>query len=106
MAGSYHWDFERALSVATIPLIGGAFFVGSDPMIDLALGVVLPLHCHLGLGCVIEDYLPSRRAGTLNKVATWGLGGFTLLTLYGCYQFNTNDVGLTALAKRVWTGKL
>ena len=104
--GSYHWDLERGLSFLTLPLIGGAAIVGAHPMIDLALGVVIPLHIHLGLDCILQDYLPNRRAGLKNVIATWLLRLSTVLALYGCYQFNTNDVGLTAFTKRIWTGKL
>lgn len=90
MHGSYHWMFERGLSIATIPLIAGAFVVGPNPLIDLALGVVIPLHCHLGFGVIFDDYLPLRRAGMTSTIITWVLRGSTLLVLYGCFQFNTN----------------
>lgn len=90
------------MSIATVPLLGSAVFLGSIPSVDFALGVVIPLHCHIGFDAIIQDYLPARRAPTLNSIAKWTLRGATLLTLYGCYEFNTNDVGLTALVKRVW----
>ncbi len=103
--GSYHWDYERALSVVSLPLILSAMVVGPQPAIDLALGIVIPAHCHLGFDAVITDYLPKRRVGALHSVATWALRITTLLTLYGCYSFNTNDIGITEFVKRVWTGK-
>ncbi len=103
-AGSYHWDLERALSAVSVPLIAYPFMFGSDPMVDLALGVVLPLHCYLGVGCIIEDYLPKRRSGNVYKAAKVGLGLATVLTMYGCYQLNTTDVGITETMKRIWTG--
>ncbi|KAJ1649187.1 membrane anchor subunit of succinate dehydrogenase, Sdh4 [Dispira simplex] len=100
--GSYHWDFERALSVALIPIIGAQAVYGAHPITDLLLGVVLPLHCHIGWGAMVTDYVPTRRMPRMNKLCTWSLRTFTVLTLLGCYQFNTNDVGLTELIKRVW----
>ncbi|KAI9202327.1 CybS-domain-containing protein [Polychytrium aggregatum] len=106
ISGSYHWNFERALSIVSVPLLGAAAVVGPNALIDFALGVVIPLHIHLGLDSVIVDYLPARRTKVLNILATWGLRIGTGLALYGCYQFNTNDVGLTAFVKRLWTGKL
>jgi succinate dehydrogenase (ubiquinone) membrane anchor subunit len=104
--GSYHWSAERALSVVTVPLIGAAFIAGPLPLIDLGLGVVLPLHTHMGLDTCIQDYVPQRKYGVLHTVCVWLLRAGTGLTLYGMYQFNTNDVGITAFFKRLWTGKL
>ena len=84
------------------------FLVGpGNALIDLSLGVIIPLHIHLGLDCVIEDYLPARRAGAVvNGVATWGLRVATLLALYGFWKLNTHDVGVTESVKRLWTGKV
>ncbi|KAJ3417028.1 membrane anchor subunit of succinate dehydrogenase, Sdh4 [Chytridiales sp. JEL 0842] len=104
--GSYHWDAERALSLATIPLIGAAFAVGPAPLIDLGLGVVIPLHIHMGFDTIIQDYVPKRKYGILHTICVWLLRAGTALTFYGCYEFNTNDVGITAFFKRLWTGKL
>ncbi|CAG8547279.1 582_t:CDS:2 [Paraglomus occultum] len=100
--GSYHWFFERSLSISLIPLTAASIVQGAHPITDLLLGVVLPIHCHVGFDAIITDYLPTRRAPTLHKLSTWGLRGATLLVLIGCYQFNTNDVGMTELVKRVW----
>ena len=84
--------------------MASAAIVGSHPMIDLGLGVVLPLHCHMGFGAIIDDYLPARRAGKVNMIAKVGLAMATSLALYGCFKFNTNDIGLTGFAKRLWKG--
>jgi len=100
--GSYHWFFERMISISLIPLTAASVVQGAHPITDLLLGVVLPIHCHVGFDAIITDYLPARKTPTLNKLSTWGLRGATLLVLIGCYQFNTNDVGMTELVKRVW----
>ena len=92
MHGSYHWMLERGLSIVSIPLIAAAFVVGPQPLIDLALGVVLPIHCHIGFGVIIDDYLPYRRAGIVNTIGVWALRISTALVLYGCFQFNTNGI--------------
>lgn len=60
--GSYHWNAERALSLISLPLMGTAVIYGSIPTVDIALGIVLPLHIHLGFDCIIQDYLPERRS--------------------------------------------
>ena len=102
--GSYHWNAERALSIVSVPLLATAFVAGPIPLVDFALGWVLPLHCHIGFDAMIQDYLPARRAKILNLILSWTLRLTTALVIYGCYLFNTNDVGITAFVGRLWTG--
>ncbi|KAJ3344390.1 membrane anchor subunit of succinate dehydrogenase, Sdh4 [Entophlyctis luteolus] len=104
--GSYHWNAERALSVVTVPLIASAVFAGPLPLVDFGLGIVLPLHTHMGFDVMIQDYIPYRSFGVINTILTWGLRIATGVVLYGCFVFNTTDVGITAFVKRLWTGKL
>ncbi|KAI8821594.1 CybS-domain-containing protein [Chytriomyces cf. hyalinus JEL632] len=106
MHGSYHWNGERALSVVTIPLVASALFVGPIPLVDFGLGLVLPLHTHFGFDTMVQDYVPQRTYGALNSILTWGLRLVTGVVMYGCFLFNTTDVGITAFVKRLWTGKL
>ncbi|KAI8815587.1 CybS-domain-containing protein [Fimicolochytrium jonesii] len=105
MHGAYHWDFERALSIASIPVVVAPFIVGSHPLVDLALGVVIPLHSHVGFDACITDYFPKHREPVMNRIFKAALYGVTGLSLYGCYQFNTNDIGITEFFKRLWVGK-
>ncbi|KAJ3000794.1 membrane anchor subunit of succinate dehydrogenase, Sdh4 [Globomyces sp. JEL0801] len=104
--GSFHWNAERALSLVSLPLVGSAFIYGSIPLVDIGLAIVLPLHTHMGFESCITDYVPKRVYGVLNTILSWILKVSTVLTLYGCYVINSQDVGMTALAKRLWTGKL
>jgi succinate dehydrogenase (ubiquinone) membrane anchor subunit len=85
----------------TIPLIASAFTV-THPHIDMALGVVLPLHCYLGFECIITDYLPKRRSPFFNSLAQVSLSVATLGSLYGLYKLNTEDVGITEYVKKIW----
>lgn len=48
MHGSYHWDLERGASLALVPIIGAQLALGASPVTDTLLGVVLPLHIHIG----------------------------------------------------------
>jgi len=100
--GSYHWDFERFLSIVLVPLTTLQLTTGSHPITDLLVGVVLPLHCHIGVDAAITDYFPAHRSPVLNRVFTWLLRLGTVGVLVGCYQFNTNDVGMTEVIKRAW----
>ncbi|KAI8921792.1 CybS-domain-containing protein [Entophlyctis helioformis] len=103
--GSYHWTFERSLSLVSLPLVTGAVALGPTPYIDFALGFVIPLHCYFGFESMIEDYLPARRVGILYSILIWTTRILTGVAIYGCYVINTTDVGITALAQRLWTGK-
>ncbi|SAM02427.1 hypothetical protein [Absidia glauca] len=96
MHGSYHWDLERGASLALVPIIGAQLALGASPVTDTLLGVVLPLHLHI-------DYFNPRKAPVLGKVMTAALYASTAATLVGCYQFNTNDIGLTEFLARAWT---
>lgn len=64
--------------------------------------MALPIHAHFGINAVIQDYLPHRRTPSLFYLATGALYAVTILTIYGLYSFNTNDIGLTQLISNVW----
>lgn len=102
--GSYHWLYERGLSVASLGLLGAAFLVPGK-MVDLALGVVIPLHCHIGFGAIITDYLPKRKFGLIYPLARFTLMAATVGTIYGLYQYNTKEVGICEGISRLWRAK-
>jgi succinate dehydrogenase (ubiquinone) membrane anchor subunit len=100
--GSYHWDFERAVAVVLPILVASAAIKGHHPVTDALLGVVLPIHCHLGFDACLVDYLHKRKfpvAGPLAKGALWLATG---TVMYGCYRLNTEDIGMTELVMKVW----
>ncbi|KAL1936348.1 hypothetical protein VTP01DRAFT_482 [Rhizomucor pusillus] len=101
--GSYHWDLERAASAALVPIIASQFAFGASPVLDTLLGVVLPLHLHIGFDACITDYFNTRKAPVLGRLMTATLYASTAGVLVGCYQINTHDVGLTELISRMWT---
>ncbi|KAG0182302.1 membrane anchor subunit of succinate dehydrogenase, Sdh4 [Apophysomyces sp. BC1034] len=100
--GTFHWTIERASAVALIPLISTQMIYGAHPISDGLLGVVLPYHVHMGFDACITDYIPKRVYPRLHRVANWTLMGTTGLVMWGCYEFNTNDVGLTEVIQRIW----
>jgi succinate dehydrogenase (ubiquinone) membrane anchor subunit len=100
--GSYHWVYERALSVASLGLIAGAFVVPGKGFIDFALGIVIPLHSHIGFGSVITDYLPARKFPRIYLFARGLLGAATAGAIYGLYLYNTNDMGITEGVRSLW----
>ncbi|TGZ84555.1 hypothetical protein EX30DRAFT_337068 [Ascodesmis nigricans] len=102
--GAYHWSFERLLSVGLIPLTIAPFAAGSvHPVLDATLGATLVLHSHIGFQACIADYFPMRNWPTLHKGSKILLNIGTAIVLYGLYEFETNDVGITEAVKRVWT---
>jgi succinate dehydrogenase (ubiquinone) membrane anchor subunit len=102
--GSYHWIYERVLSVASLGLIGAAVSFPSH-LVDFAIGVVFPLHCHLGFSSIIIDYLPKRKFPLIYPMAMALLYAGTLGTMYGLYQYNTKDVGICEGMARLWKAK-
>ena len=58
--------------------------------LDLALGVLLPVHMHLGMRDVVRDYVPRPQAG----MAQIGLWVVSVVTALGLTKLNFNgDVG-------------
>ncbi|GFZ46345.1 Succinate dehydrogenase [ubiquinone] cytochrome b small subunit [Saitozyma sp. JCM 24511] len=102
--GSYHWTFERLLSASLIPVMGSAAVsTGSAyPILDGILAVSLIAHSHLGLATCIDDYVHPRKNPVLGPLAMWALRIGTGLSVWGVYEFNTNDIGLTELVRRMW----
>eukprot|EP00499_Haloplacidia_sp_CaronLabIsolate_P002328 CAMPEP_0196772744 /NCGR_PEP_ID=MMETSP1104-20130614/2397_1 /TAXON_ID=33652 /ORGANISM="Cafeteria sp., Strain Caron Lab Isolate" /LENGTH=130 /DNA_ID=CAMNT_0042142885 /DNA_START=116 /DNA_END=508 /DNA_ORIENTATION=+ len=69
--------------------------------VDLLLGVVLPLHAHVGLNAVITDYVPS----ALRQPARGAVLVTTLLVTLGLLRWNLAGDGMTASAKALWYKK-
>lgn len=101
--GSYHWSFERLVTIGLVPLTIAPFAAGSlHPITDAVLGATLVLHSHIGFQACIVDYIPKRLYPKLLKAARWALNSATVLVLYGLYEFETNDVGITEGVKKLW----
>ncbi|UZJ57399.1 hypothetical protein CBS101457_006719 [Exobasidium rhododendri] len=101
--GSYHWAFERAVSVALIPLFAaGAVKHGASGVLDASIALTLVIHSHIGFTASLDDYLHKRKFPIAGPLASWTLKAATLATLAGLYEFQTNDVGFTELISRVW----
>jgi hypothetical protein len=103
--GSYHWIYERTLSVLSLLTLSCGAVAGPSPGLDLALATIVPLHCHIGFGAIIEDYLPKRKFNRVNSFARWGLIGLTGLTIYGAYRFNTENIGISEAIATWWRAK-
>ncbi len=92
----YHYT-----SYALVAGIPASLLVGPpiSPVVDLALGVAIPLHFHIGMRSVLVDYVhdvPTQR------LALAALAGVTVLTAIGLTKFNLMDIGLTEAVKELW----
>ncbi|KAI9476081.1 MAG: CybS-domain-containing protein [Benjaminiella poitrasii] len=101
--GAHHWNMERASAITLIPLISTQFIYGAHPIVDGLMGVVLPYHIYMGFDSCITDYIPKRNYPRLHRLANWTLMGSTGLVMWGCYEFNTNDIGFTEFLQRLFT---
>ncbi|EPQ25995.1 uncharacterized protein PFL1_06450 [Pseudozyma flocculosa PF-1] len=102
--GSYHWSVERLLSVALVPIVGaGMVKHGSSGLLDGALAISLLVHSHIGFDVIRSDYLHPRKFPILGPILIWALRAASAGALYGLYEINTNDVGLSEFVARVWT---
>jgi succinate dehydrogenase (ubiquinone) membrane anchor subunit len=65
---------------------------------DLALGVVIPLHAHVGLNGVVSDYVPPRFMGA----SRWGLLAASSIAFLGLTKLNLSGPGITSTVKSLW----
>ena len=118
--GSYHWSFERLLSIGLIPLTLAPFAAGAvSPVLDSILVFSIIVHSHIGFQSVlllvnlvvalliptracITDYFSTLKWPRLRKFFDWTLNIVTVLVAYAFYEFETNDVGLAEGIKRIW----
>ncbi|GAA5861655.1 hypothetical protein JCM3774_002659 [Rhodotorula dairenensis] len=100
--GQYHWTFERLLSAALVPLVGATAVSSANPVLDGILCTAIVAHTHMGFDNILTDYLHPRKFPVLGRIATWVLRLATAGVLVGVYQFETNDIGLTELLKKMW----
>jgi len=83
-----------------------AFALSPSPFampVDIALGLALPIHAHIGMNYVITDYAPKISKGIVGpcRIAMLGLTAFTVL---GLLKLNTTGEGLTETVKKLWRG--
>jgi hypothetical protein len=65
---------------------------------DVGLGVLIPLHAHVGMRSVILDYVH----GGAQKTALLAMGGVTVATIAGLTYFNIFDEGILPAVKALF----
>lgn len=94
--GSYHWAFERVISVALIPLVAvSAVKHGASGILDASLALTLVLHSHIGVTSSLADYLHKRKYPIAGPLGSWTLRAATLATLAGLYGMFSRPGHLT-----------
>ncbi len=92
----HYTSYGLALGIPAALLLGSPV----STIVDLAGGVAIPIHFHLGMRSVIVDYVhdvPVQRA------ALGALAAVTCVTVLGLTLFNIRDVGLTGAISELWT---
>ena len=92
----FHYTSYASLALFPVALILTPSVMNMP--VDLAMGVVFPVHGHIGMNHVISDYVPkSARSG-----ARMALLGVTGLTLLGFAKLNLTDKGITETVVSMW----
>jgi succinate dehydrogenase (ubiquinone) membrane anchor subunit len=74
--------------------------------VDLAIGVIIPLHSHLGGNDVISDYARKvTKAPWFERALRQGVFGMTVVTFFGLLKLNLEGPGVTEAIKSLWRKK-
>ncbi|CCH62388.1 hypothetical protein TBLA_0H01000 [Henningerozyma blattae CBS 6284] len=103
--GSHHWFFERAVEISVLPLVTASLVTGGElgAVTDGLMAAAVLVHCGLELESSIEDYIPRRLYGNWHNYCIWMLYAGSLVSFYGIYQFEKNDVGFSKTIKALFT---
>mmetsp|Transcript_9036 Transcript_9036/g.13582 ORF Transcript_9036/g.13582 Transcript_9036/m.13582 type:complete len:141 (+) Transcript_9036:83-505(+) len=67
-------------------------------VLDLLMGVLIPIHAHVGVNIVISDYVPK----AARSVCRYGMVGATVITIAGLTKLNVFGPGMTETIKYLW----
>lgn len=102
--GSYHWTYERAITITMLPLVMTPFVAGVEfPLVDSVFSTLLLFHCHAGIKSCIIDYIPKRVYGFWYGAACKLLTLGTFVAMYGIYILETTSNGLFDLVSSLWS---
>lgn len=98
--------------MSSYALLGGvplALLTGApvSTVLDLALGLAIPIHSHIAMRAVFVDYMPHVGITTAEGQALcmYILSGVTVVMAFGLAKFNLTDLGISGAVKRLWTNK-
>lgn len=96
--------FYHTSALALVGLTPLAFILSPSWLnfpVDLTLGVLFPLHSHIGLNYVITDYVPK----AARAAARTSLLVCTVIAAAGIFKLNVTGPGLTEALKALWRTK-
>lgn len=94
----YHMTTYASLGLFPVALVLSPSALNMP--VDLALGVVFPVHGHIGMNYIISDYVPKAMRGG----ARMALLAATGLTVLGLFKLNVSGPGVTETVKALWRG--
>eukprot|EP00470_Lotharella_oceanica_P002030 CAMPEP_0170167052 /NCGR_PEP_ID=MMETSP0040_2-20121228/565_1 /TAXON_ID=641309 /ORGANISM="Lotharella oceanica, Strain CCMP622" /LENGTH=154 /DNA_ID=CAMNT_0010404955 /DNA_START=43 /DNA_END=507 /DNA_ORIENTATION=+ len=95
-------DIHHKANIALTVALPTAFILSPSFLaypFDLALGVTIPVHSHICLNLVAEDYVPR---GTPRSAAKLLIGVVTFITAFGLLKVNLCGPGITESVKSLW----
>ena len=101
-------SLHHKVSLALLGLTPVAFALSPSAMnmpIDLALGVALPLHGHIGMNLVFTDYMKKVLGKGAVGPSRVVLAAITGTTIVGLLKLNLSGPGITETVKCFWRPK-
>ena len=92
----YHWSSYGLAGLAPVALVLSPSLLNFP--VDFALGLIIPVHMHIGLVGVTEDYVPRPQQGAARLV----LAVLSVLTAIGLLKINLCGAGITESVKCIW----
>jgi len=92
----YHWSSIAVAASIPPALLLSPWFLAVP--FDLALGIAIPLHSHIGVTQIIEDYVPRENQG----LAKSALLVVTFITTIGLLKINLCGKGIAESFKSLW----
>lgn len=92
----YHWSSYGLAGLAPVAMVLSPSLLNFP--VDFALGLIIPLHMHIGLVGVVEDYVPRPSQGVSRIL----LAILSALTAIGLLKINLCGSGITESVKCLW----
>jgi len=92
----FHWTSKSLAVGVPVALILSPSFLNFP--VDLALGLIVPIHGHIGLVGIVQDYIPRPN----QNLAILGLYLVTGISILGLLKINLCGPGLTESLKSLW----
>jgi succinate dehydrogenase (ubiquinone) membrane anchor subunit len=92
----FHWSSYSLAALAPVALILSPSFLNFP--VDFALGLIIPVHMHIGLVGVVEDYVPRKQ----QHLVRFLLAIASVLSAIGLLKINLCGAGITESVKCVW----